>query len=232
MLKILPADVRAIRNSARERVRLSRTSKLGTFSWSLQALETCPGSVDGAGNLVDACRGCYATTGFYMMPDAIRVRDANREDWQREGWVDDMVAALIGETHFRWFDSGDMYSIALAEKILQVMERTPGCKHWLPTRMYKFAKYRNVIALMQSLSNVVVRFSSDSATGGILPGMTTSTIFPGNEPAPAGSTVCEAYKRGGKCADCRACYDRNVTVIAYPAHGTKMAKVIRMLAVA
>jgi len=44
---------------------LSRTSKLGCFSWSLQALETCPGSIGAA-----ACSGCYATGGFYAMPDA------------------------------------------------------------------------------------------------------------------------------------------------------------------
>jgi L-asparaginase II len=43
-------------------VKLSVTSKLdGIRSWSLQALETCPGSIASDGELVDACKGCYAT---------------------------------------------------------------------------------------------------------------------------------------------------------------------------
>jgi hypothetical protein len=47
-------------------LKLSVTSKLdGIRSWSLQALETCPGSVNADGSLVPACSGCYATTGNY-----------------------------------------------------------------------------------------------------------------------------------------------------------------------
>jgi len=47
-------------------IRISVTSKLdGIRSWSLQALETCPGSIESPGVLVDACKGCYATTGNY-----------------------------------------------------------------------------------------------------------------------------------------------------------------------
>jgi hypothetical protein len=46
-------------------IKLSKTSKLdGILSWSLQALDTCPGSKDSTGNLVPACQGCYATTGI------------------------------------------------------------------------------------------------------------------------------------------------------------------------
>ena len=46
-------------------MKLSKTSKLGTKSWSLQALETCPGSVGDNGELVPACSGCYATINCY-----------------------------------------------------------------------------------------------------------------------------------------------------------------------
>ena len=38
--------------------------------------------------------------------------------------------------------AGDLYSLALAEKVLEVMRRTPWCNHWLPTRMHKFEKFR------------------------------------------------------------------------------------------
>jgi hypothetical protein len=211
-------------------IKLSKTSKLdGILSWSLQAIDTCPGSSDGKGGLVDACKGCYATTGNYNYPNVKAPRAHNREDWQRDSWVNDMVKGLDSSRYFRWFDSGDMYSVDLANKILEVMIATPWVKHWLPTRMHKFSKFANVLAKMQDLPNVVVRFSSDSVDGSIIPGVTTSTIF-SNE-LPAGATECQAYQHEGKCNGCRACYNKDVQVIAYKAHGVKMAKVIKILSV-
>ena len=211
-------------------IKLSKTSKLdGILSWSLQALETCPGSVSKDGGLVPACQGCYATTGNYNYPNVKAPRISNKEDWQRTEWVSEMVIALDSSRYFRWLDSGDIYSVDLAEKVFQVMQATPWVKHWLPTRMYKFPKFAKVLNKMQALPNVVVRFSSDSVTGEIVPGVTTSTIFSGD--VPAGATECKAYEHGGKCNGCRACYSKDVQVIAYKAHGVKMAKVIKIMQV-
>ena len=140
-----------------------------------------------------------------------------------------MVKELDNSRFFRWFDSGDMYDIRLANKILMVMRLTPWVKHWLPTRMYKFAKFKYVIDAMQSLPNVVVRLSSDSVTGEIINGRNSSTIF--SDTLPQGAFECKAYEHGGKCNGCRACYDKNVRVIAYKAHGKKMAKVIKIMSV-
>ena len=212
-------------------VKLSKTSKLGTFSWSLQALETCPGSVGKDGQLVAACSGCYATTGMYNFPGVKAPRAANKEDWQRDEWVTDMVAALKKQTHFRWFDSGDMYSLGLAEKMLAVMTATPNTRHWLPTRMYKFPKFAAVLDAMQQLPNVMVRFSSD-AVDGTFESYHGSTIIPAGAPVPEGVKVCTAPEQDGKCLSCRACYNKDVAVIGYVAHGKKMAKVIRLAVVA
>ena len=211
-------------------IKLSKTSKLdGIMSWSLNALDTCQGSLGKDGNLVPACQGCYATTGNYRFPNVRAPRDFNKQDWQREGWINDMVQALENSRYFRWFDSGDMYSVELAWKIHTIMMRTPWVKHWLPTRMYKFKKYESVINHMQALPNVVVRLSSDSVTGEIINGLTTSTIF--SDTLPVGAFECKAYENAGKCNGCRACYDKDVSVIAYKAHGVKMAKVIKILTV-
>ncbi len=210
-------------------IKLSKTSKLdGILSWSLQALDTCPGSKDSTGNLVPACQGCYATTGNYRFANVKKPREFNREDWKRDSWVSDMVQSLENSRYFRWFDSGDMYDIRLAEKILHVMALTPHCKHWLPTRMHKFSKFKSVIASMQSLDNVTVRFSSDSVTGEVIEGLNTSTIF--SDTLPANAFECKAYQHAGKCNGCRACYDKSVKVIGYQAHGVKMAKVIKIVA--
>lgn len=210
-------------------VKISKTSKLdGIKSWSLQALDTCPGSLNGDGTLVDACSGCYATTGNYRFPNVKAPRLHNRTDWERLEWCDDMVRALDNERFFRWFDSGDMYALGLAEKILEVIKRTPWVKHWLPTRMHKFPKFKRVLRDMQRLENVSVRFSSDSVTGEHVEGLHGSVIVPTADSATASMTLCRAYEHGGTCNGCRACWDKSVPLIAYPAHGVKMAKVIKI----
>jgi hypothetical protein len=211
-------------------IKLSKASKMPCRSWSLVARETCPASIDSNGELVPACRGCYAVGGNYRFSNVKAPREHNRQDWKRQDWVADMVAELDNDRYFRWFDSGDMYSLGLAKKILQVMQQTPWVKHWLPTRMHKFSKFASVISDMQALSNVVVRLSSDSVTGDTIPGQTTSTIIPSAEDAAETMTVCRAYERQGKCGSCRACWSKDTQVIAYPAHGASMAKVIRLIA--
>jgi hypothetical protein len=209
-------------------IRISTTSKLdGVRSWSLQARETCPGSFGSDGELVPACVGCYAVGGNYRYPNVKEPRIENREDWKRPEWVADMVAALRNDRFFRWFDSGDMYALALAEKIYQVMEANPDVRHWLPTRMHKFPKFADVIKRMQALPNVMVRPSSDSVTGEYVPGIHGSTIVPAIDQVPTGATLCHAATNAGKCGACRACYDKSVAVVAYVAHGRSMMKVIR-----
>jgi hypothetical protein len=210
-------------------VKLSKTSKLdGIMSWSLQALETCQGSIGTDGKLVPACEGCYATTGNYVFANVKAPRAFNKEDWKRDAWTFDMIDALAKQTHFRWFDSGDCYAVELAEKILQIMQATPHVKHWMPTRMHKFTKFADVLGRMEALPNVVVRKSSDSVSGGLVDGQTTSTIVADEAQLPANATLCRAYEHEGKCNGCRACYSKDVSIVAYKAHGRKMAKVIRL----
>lgn len=211
-------------------IKLSVTSKLdGIRSWSLQAIDTCSGAVQSPGVLVDACKGCYAVNGNYRFPNVKAPREHNKIDWKRDQWVDDMVQALDSDRYFRWFDSGDVYSVKLAEKILEVMTLTPWVNHWLPTRMHKFAKFKTVLDDMQALPNVMVRFSSDSVTGEYETGLHGSVIVPTPADTKQGMKLCEAYAHGGKCNGCRACYDKTVDLIAYPAHGVSMMKVIRII---
>jgi len=209
-------------------IKLSKTSKLGCMSWSLNVLDTCSGSIGTDGQLVDACKSCYATQGAYIWSTTKAPRDSNKIDWQRPEWVADMVIALAKQTHFRWFDSGDMYSLDLAEKIYAVMLMSPQCKFWLPTRMAKFAKYKDVLARMQALDNVMVRFSSDSVIGEFTAGVHGSTIAMDKDSVPAGAFMCSAPANAGKCGTCRACWSKDVPVVAYIAHGHKIKKVIKI----
>ena len=209
-------------------IKLSNTDKMPGLSWSLQAIDTCPGSIDPlTGDLVPACSGCYATTGFYNMPNSIAAREHNRADWKRDNWVTDMVQALSKTRGrpFRWFDSGDVYHVKLARKILEVMRQTPDVKHWLPTRMHKFIKFGAVFDAMNALPNVVVRFSSDEISGEQIAGRFTSSIHDPDQPEQIqGAHVCPAYSQSGKCGECRACWSKSVPVVPYPQHGRKMKR--------
>jgi hypothetical protein len=94
--------------------------------------------------------------------------------------------------------------------------------------MHKFTKFAAILKAMQALPNVMVRPSSDAVDGTYVDGVHGSTILPSADEVPAGVTLCRAYEHGGKCNGCRACYSKDVKVVGYPAHGRKMAKVIRI----
>ena len=213
--------------------KISITSKLdGIRSWSLQAIDTCPASWDSEGQLVPACSGCYATTGNYRFPNVKAPREFNRLDWQKLEWVDDMVKELEKDRFFRWLDSGDLYSLALAQKVYEVMKRTPWCKHWLPTRIHKFPKFQHVFNDMKKLKNVSVRFSSDYIDGTHIKGLHGSVIIPSAEHVQKNMFLCKAYENNGTCSGCRACFDQKIKLIAYPAHGKKLMKIINLKKVA
>ena len=202
-------------------VKLSFTSKMnGVPSWSLQAVDTCPGAKTKGGALVEACKGCYARQGHYAMPNVQNTRAFNKKDWQRDTWIDDMVSAIRDYRYFRWFDSGDVYCVELARKILEVVKRTPWCNHWLPTRSYKFPKIKAMLEEINAQPNACVRYSSDRISsydkehGSVI---TRHGLLPG-------TTLCKANPT---CGDCRACWDKSVKVIAYPAKGTAFKKLRR-----
>ena len=228
-------------------IKISQTSKIRARSWSLNAIETCAGSINPlTGGLVDACQGCYATTGNYRYPNVREPRTHNKTDWKRPEWVSDMVNELDNDRYFRWFDSGDLYHPRLADKIYQVIKQTPHCNHWLPTRQYKVDKFKKILDKINSLKNCVVRFSSDSVIGKNDNPKYGSVV--GLESHLNHTKVCEAYKtdkRGikhsdisiytkdekkklglGNCGTCRACWDKSIPVIGYIGHGLKMGKLI------
>ena len=211
------------------KVKLSKVSKLdGISSWSLPAVSTCPGAFKKGGGLVDACKACYATTGRYGAPNVAEPREHNREDWKRSGWIDDMVLLLDNMRYFRWFDSGDVYHVNLALKMLEVMKRTPWISHWLPTRSHKKPAIQKVLHRMEELENVTVRRSSDDIDGSYC-SHHGSTIIPDIEHAVSSEVFkCRSSLNADKnCNGCRACWDDSVKVIAYTGHGNKFPKAYR-----
>ena len=207
-------------------IRFSKAGKMPCRSWSLQALDTCPASRDKNGALVPACKGCYAVGGNYRFKNVKSVREENRKDWKRDDWTQDMIEEMnLNDRFFRWFDSGDIYSIKLAKKILEVCTATPFVFHWIPTRMYKLGKFRPILERLNALPNVVVRYSSDGVNGETIDGAEfQSTIISDKTKLNSSLKICRAYENGGKCAKCRACWSKENKIIAYIGHGASMRK--------
>lgn len=208
---------------------ISKTSKMPCKSWSLEAGKTCKGSVNSDGSVAAACLGCYAKSGTYVFSNVRHVRQDNMLAWQEKGWEDLMVEELEEVRLFRWFDSGDIYDIRLLVKIYNIMIRTEHVKHWLPTRMYKFPEFRNILEKMKKLQNVCVRYSSDSVLGQYIDGLHGSTIVPDESYVPTGAFLCKSYENKGECGKCRACWNKDVKLICYKAHGLKMKGVLKRL---
>ena len=212
------------------KIHLSRTTKMdGIASWSLPALATCPGARDDSGAIVPVCQGCYAREGRYLWDTVNEPRYLNREGWKEAEWVNQMTGTINRMRHkfFRWFDSGDVYHPKLAEKILDVVISTPGTKHWLPTRSYKIPKIKEWLDQIDEQPNAVVRYSSDEVGVPLDTDHCASVVVPSPEDLPRGATLCTAYQHSpSRCNGCRACWDKSVKLVAYPAHGTKIQRVI------
>tara|TARA_Y100000356_G_C11236976_1_gene278423 strand:- start:570 stop:1247 length:678 start_codon:yes stop_codon:yes gene_type:complete len=207
--------------------KISYTKKMPGPSWSVRAWDRCPAKVDLKTKEVDdACKTCYARFGNYRFKNVVAARVHNEKAWKEDTFVPFMVSMLDSHRYFRWFDSGDMYDVRLAEKIYEICKQTEWCKHWIPTRMYKIPKFKDVIDRLNDLPNVVVRFSSPSIEGEIIPGKYSSTIIPFTD-SKTDATICYAYERDGKCGDCRACWSKDEKVIAYVGHGQVMKSVLR-----
>lgn len=199
--------------------RLSNASKMPCKSWSLEAGATCPGQWNKAGVQDPVCEDCYAQKGRYEMPNVVELRQYNRQDWRADDWETEMIKAIGKRKYFRWFDSGDMFSLRLAHKIYVVMKATPNTKHWLPTRMARLDKFKPILAKMARLPNVVVRHSAFGYD--TKPRHKMGSMVYRDKPAPADAHACPAYAtKAGTCrkAGCFACWDKGIPLVAYPGH--------------
>ena len=82
-----------------------------------------------------------------------------------------------------------------------------------------------MLAALDSLPNVKVRYSSDSILGEYTPGLHGSTSMPEGH-KDSRITKCRAYERGGKWGSCRLCWNKDIDVIGYVQHGLKMKNVM------
>ena len=184
----------------------TRTSKMPGLSYSLPAWECKTGSkLRKIKNSV--CSMCYALKGNYTRYKAIKAAQYRRlEAMKAPRWVDAMVAVIKRQKWFRWHDAGDVQSLEHLNNIYKICEATPGTRHWLPTRE---AWIKN--ELDRKPGNLVIRFSPP------MMGQRVDT-WPNSSMVVDSGASCPAPKQGGKCKDCRACWDSSIKVVSYGKH--------------
>ena len=97
------------------------------------------------------------------------------------------------------------------KNIFEVCKRTPGTRHWMPTREVKFLTLMDPDVVPE---NLIIRISSHMINQGPVKHWPwTSTVSTKPE-----DRTCAAPDQGNECKDCRACWSRDVANICYGKH--------------
>ncbi len=196
---------------------LSSPSKMPCHGWSISAKRCKVGSK--LRKVVDSvCSKCYALKGNYMFPSIQACLERRYAAAQKATFAPAMIFLIntLTPRFFRWYDSGDLDSVKMLGKIVEIANACPDTKFWLPTKEYKvvqdFVKGGGLIP-----SNLCVRLSAymiDESGPIVLAkrlGVTISEVS-------KGAFSCPSSNQGNKCLDCRACWDKNTFCVSYKRH--------------
>lgn len=202
---------------------LSKPSKMPGFSYGTPAKDCIVGSIlrTRSGSV---CSKCYARKGMYVFPNVrnaqakrLAILSANLDNW-RENMTELIrfkYRRKVGSDRvFRWHDSGDIQSPEHLSAIVQIALDIPDIRFWIPTKEYGIVRRWLASNPGGFPANLIVRVSAPmiGAEPNPIPGTVSSTVGAGT------GFACGAYQNGGKCGDCRACWDISVESVDYPQH--------------
>jgi hypothetical protein len=133
---------------------LSKPSKMPGWAYGIPAKECKTGSklqsVEGS-----TCYDCYALKGCYVFKVVQDAQYRRLASTKHPYWVRAMTHLLQSKKskEFRWHDSGDVQDLKHLAKIFEVARRTPGVKHWMPTReawVKPYLKYAPINLVIRS----------------------------------------------------------------------------------
>ena len=186
----------------------TRTSKMPGLSYSLPAWECKTGSklrqVKGS-----VCASCYALKGNYTRYPAIKAAQYRRlEAMKHPDWVKAMAAVIKRQKWFRWHDAGDVQDQQHLQKIFEICRLTPDSKHWLPTQERAYLPAPEEVP-----DNLVIRLSRSKIDGPVPAAWSHDSGVTIGE-----ARTCPAPDQGGKCLDCRACWNKDIKSVIYGKH--------------
>ena len=189
---------------------LTRTSKMPGKSYSLPAW-ACQTGAKLRKVPTSPCFGCYALKGNYTRYPAIKAAQYRRLDSiEHPQWVEAMALQIQRQVWFRWHDAGDLQNVDHLRKIFEVCRRTPNTRHWLPTQE---RQYILAVNPEEVPDNLIIRLSGAKVDGAAPKAWAhTSTVVTDGKP------TCPSGTQGGKCLDCRACWNKDISNISYGKH--------------
>lgn len=195
---------------------LTKTSKLPGLSFSTSAKRCNIGSKlrKRKGSI---CAFCYGCKGNYKKYEKT-ILPAQEKRWRavnNEVWIEAMCL-LIGHSKapFRWFDTGDIKDQDQLKAIFAIAERLPDIAFWLPTKEYNLVE--RFLKTHKAPDNLTIRYSAylvDKPAPARF--ANTSTVHKDTDPI---GFACPSSKQGGKCRDCRACWNKDVKNVSYKIH--------------
>jgi len=219
---------------------LTLTGKMPSFSFSLPARVTCPGSTIGENLFADGslesetetvCSDCYAfERGNYRFSN-VKLSQATRLEWTLASLADGTFAdTIIGEISrlmvpgdpilgfFRIDDSGDLFSVAYIEAWIKIAQACPDIRFWAPTRSYLAPQLLPAILRLAALPNVTIR---PSALQFDVPAPVVEGLHAGSSVHDAGEPqgyACPAQTTANTCGSCRTCWLSHDVEVSYPRH--------------
>lgn len=195
----------------------SKPSKMPCHSWSIPA-KNCKMGSKLAKLKTSVCAKCYAMRGFYPTPNVVNALARRFDSLSNPDWVEAMTIAISGTEgsgYFRWFDSGDLQSLAHLEQIAQIAKNLPNIKFWLPTKEFRIVS--EFTAKNELPENLTIRISGYMIDGpppvalANRMGVVTSSVS-------KKAWTCPASNQGNKCLSCRNCWDKQVANVTYKYH--------------
>ena len=207
---------------------LSDTSKMPGFSWSIPA-ELCSVGSKLARQENTTCSDCYALKGRYVMPN-VKLAMARRYvtfmqaceveystfcivlTWFLKWNLENPIKG-IDSRHFRWFDSGDVQSLPMLYRIVEIALNVPEVQFWLPSRELMILHRLDV-----KPKNLIIRYSTpivDTLSKHVNSTMVASsglTVLNNCQVCPATTS----HDRTCNGHNCRACW--NTGHVAYVKH--------------
>lgn len=204
----------------------ARNSKMPGSSFALSAT-TCKTG----GKLMQiknsTCSRCYALKLEKMRPSvhmgwlanyekATKLIENEPERWAKAcAFQIERAANKSGEPFHRWFDSGDLQSVAMLSAIARTCELTPSVSHWLPTREASIVKAW-LDAGNTCPPNLIIRISATMIGDKPRNAAHTSTVH--RKGSDHMGHACPASTQGNMCGTCRACWSHDVPNVSYPLH--------------
>jgi len=198
---------------------LSNPTKMPGLSYGIPAKDCMIGSLMRKIN-GSVCSKCYAHKGTYSFSNTKKAQQ-KRFDILKDNldeWANNMIYLIEAKLEkktpdlwfFRWHDSGDIQSYEHLIAIADIAVSLSWVNFWLPTK--EKGILRKFLAEYECPENLVIRLSAP------LIGQKGSGKGFESTVGVEDNFQCEAYKRGGKCGDCRACWDPKVQSVNYPQH--------------